>query len=33
MPPSERAMLPTNMLGSFLMCWGMSMPGFAVPFE
>jgi hypothetical protein len=23
-------MLPTNMLGSFLTCWGISMPGFAV---
>jgi hypothetical protein len=26
-------MLPTNMLGSFLTCCGMSMPGFAVPPE
>ena len=26
-------MLPTKVLGSFLTCCGMSMPGFAVPFE
>lgn len=26
-------MLPTTMLGSFLTCWGMGMPGLAVPLE
>jgi len=26
-------MLPTNVLGSFLTCWGISMPGLAVPAE
>lgn len=30
MPPSERAILPTTMLGSCLTCCGMGRPGFAV---
>jgi hypothetical protein len=32
-PPSDLAILPTNILESFLTPCGINMPGFAVPVE